>query len=316
MIDWTTVVLPYPHDREISGGLLMEADQNGEVKWQMQKSLSVHGTHNSTVLVKSQDSIAGPRTHIYVSGNPAKFLYGHNVTGPDDLRILVAKMGERLLNQIGYCPSDVQLQKWRAGDFAVKKVDINYMRNCGSRAAARQMLYIISQTCKMRYSGRGEFTGTTLYFAKKSRRRAIKLYCKGDEIDTGGRSRRLPDSLGELKTELLKMADDAVRIELVLHSPELKQLGLDVGTRWNPSTAHKVFEQYMNKLEFSPNVNLAGAVLVRLPRFLQSTYGQWLAGIDPRTTLKPTTFHRHRRLLRQHGIDIGALPLSSCPIVT
>lgn len=315
MIDWTTVILPFAHDQEISGGFLMEYDQYGEIKWQLCKSLAVEGSHNSSILAKSQDTANGQRSHIYISGNPTKFLHGHNVTGTDDIRSLVADMAVKLLKQLGYVPTSSQIKRWHAGDFDLKKVDINYMRHCGSRAAARQMLYIISQTGKMRYSGRGEFTGTTLYFAKKSRRRAIKIYCKGDEIENGGRSRKLPNSLGDLKHYLLETADDAVRIELVLHSPELKQLGLQSGYCWTSETARTVFDQYMKKLEFSPNIDLAASALIRLPRFLQSTYGLWQAGIDPRSALKSTTYHRHRRLLRQHGIDIGARPLQAGEIV-
>ncbi len=310
MIDWTTVIVPFPHQREISGGLLLDTDQHGEIKWQVVKSLSVNSPLDCGVLVKSQDSASGRRSHLYISGNPAKFLYGHNVDGTDDVRFLVAEMTRGLLVQLGETVSDQQYSLWRNGGFTLKKVDINYMRHCGSRAAARQMLYIISHTSKMRYSGRGEFTGDTLYFAKHSRRRAIKIYCKGDEIEKGGRSRRIPDGLTRSKEELLSIADDAVRIELVLRSLELKELSLQDGRKWNGRTASELFERYMGKIEFSPNLQLSSAKLIRLPRHLQATYGLWTAGLNLRSVMKPSSFHRHRRLLKSYGVDIGVLPVS------
>jgi len=46
-------------------------------------------------------------------------------------------------------------------------------------------------------------------------------------------------------------------------------------------------------------------VLLSLPTHLRSSYALWEAGHDLRQVLAPTTFKRHRKMLRDYGIDIS-----------
>lgn len=309
MIDWTTVILPFPHTETLRGGIFMELDQDGEIKWQKNKGLRIQGSHESSLLISTDEHTPNFKNNIWISGNPAKFLYGHNVTGTDDICRLVADMGLKIAQHLAMTIDPEQQMKWRRGQFILKKVDINYMRACGSREAARDILRAIAYSGCMRHGGRGEFSGSTLYFGKKSRRRAIKIYCKGDELESSKKSHQIPDSLGPLKAELLKIADDALRIETVLHSLELKDLGLQYGRDWTPATAKLLFDEYVGRIKFSHNTPLSRHVILSLAPCLQRTYALWKEGVDLRAQFKPATYYRHRRELLTAGIDIGAQPL-------
>lgn len=307
MIDWTTVILPFEHDQIIRGGLITSVDENGEIEWETAKGRRIQGSHDSSVGVKTCNATDGKGTHLWISGNPAKFLQGHNVTGSDDLCLLVADMAEVILTSLGFEVSQQQHGQWREGDFVLKLVDINYMRHCGSRTMARAMLKLAQHTGCMRHSGRGAFTGDTLYFSKHSRRRAIKMYVKGDELERGGKKHRLPLSLGDAKlTELQKIADDALRIELRLLALELKALRLQDGKQWRNLEVKGLFNLYVERIEWSANVALSQSSLLSLPKHLQRTYALWKEGIDLRAVLKPATYYRQRRELRGFQIDIGA----------
>lgn len=283
-------------------------NQDGEIEWTTTKGLRIEGSHDSSVQMKTSYSAEGACSHLWISGNPAKFLQGHNVTGSDDLCLLVADMARKIVTTLSHEVSEDQYNRWREGHFILKMVDINYMRHCGTREEARAMLKLAQHSGCMRHSGRGEFSGTTLYFAKRSRRRAIKMYVKGDELEHGGKKHRLPDSLGEQKLEELKAtANDALRIELRLYPLELKGLMLQDGRNWLQLDVKALFNLYVEMIKFSPNVTLSRQRLLSLPKHLQRTYALWKEGIDIRTELSPATYYRQRRDLLGFGVDIGAL---------
>ena len=51
----------------------------------------VEGSHDSNITIRSHTD-----STIEISGNPAKFLQGHNIFGTNDLKYLVAKLFDRL----------------------------------------------------------------------------------------------------------------------------------------------------------------------------------------------------------------------------
>lgn len=306
MIDWTTVILPYPHKFEINGGLIQSSDESGELEWKKQKGLRIEGSYSSSILIKTDHQTIEPKTHLWISGNPAKYLYGHNVTGSDNLCQLVADMAKKALQNLNLPVTTQQYQCWRQGQFKLKKVDINYMRHCGSREQARAMLRLLSNAGTMRHSGRGQFTGDTLYFAKRSRRRAIKVYIKGDELEKGGRKHKIPDQLAS-RDELLKCADDAMRIELVLLPLELKALWLQDASNWTEETPKQLFHQYISKITCKTNLSISARLLAKMPKHLVTTYSYWAAGLDPREKLSQGSYYRHRSALLEYGVDIGAM---------
>ena len=95
MIDWVSAVLPCDHDpSKLISGLVMSFDALGNQEWTVNKKLSVEGSYSSQIQIKSNDN----SREIYISGNPTKFLQGHNLFGTNDLRGLMNKFFDELLN--------------------------------------------------------------------------------------------------------------------------------------------------------------------------------------------------------------------------
>ncbi len=87
MIDWLTFDVHGVLHRPISGGALVAFDAaSGDVEWQATRRKSVEGSASSTVQIVSRG--VGPdelASSLHFSGNPSKFLQGHNLYGSDDL---------------------------------------------------------------------------------------------------------------------------------------------------------------------------------------------------------------------------------------
>lgn len=94
----------------------------------------------------------------------------------------------------------------------------------------------------------------------------------------------------------------------MLHSLEIKMLGLDVGANWHPATAKKVFDDYVSRLAFSTNRSISHQRILKIPPYLQRSYALWKAGIDLKGVLKRQTFYRQRNKPRTHGTNIAVQP--------
>jgi II/X family phage/plasmid replication protein len=87
MIDWVSAIITCKHDpSKLISGIVMSFDAQGENEWTVNKTLSVEGSHSSKIQIKSHTE-----TQIYISGNPTKFLQGHNLFGTNDLIYLMGK---------------------------------------------------------------------------------------------------------------------------------------------------------------------------------------------------------------------------------
>ena len=64
---------------------------------------------------------------IEISGNPAKWLQGHNLFGSNDLRLLMWVFFNRLIEfyDIGLNPTIQDLERIKEGRYTVSRVDIN-----------------------------------------------------------------------------------------------------------------------------------------------------------------------------------------------
>ena len=83
MIDWVTAKLPCNND--LRGGCVAKCDADGNVVWLSESFIPVEGSHESSISIKALT----PQT-IVVSGNPVKWLQGHNLFGTNDLTLLMA----------------------------------------------------------------------------------------------------------------------------------------------------------------------------------------------------------------------------------
>lgn len=299
MIDFVSAFLPCKHDpSKLVSGFVMSFDALGEQEWVANKKLSVEGSHSSKIQISSCSE-----DKIYISGNPVKFLQGHNLFGTNDLRYLMSKFFDALLehDELGLCPDPFQRAAIKNGEYELTRVDVNETWHLKNKNEVLAWIRAVGETAYLKHRGAGQFSGDTAYFGKESRRWALKCYSKGLEILAKGH--KLPEQLRI--PEMLEYAEKALRIEGVTRQLELKRRSLDIAANWDIDTPEVLLLEYISKLEMSDVYMLKDDLLDSLPHRLRLTYQSWLNGDDLKQILPHNTFYRYKKALREYGIDIS-----------
>ena len=78
----------------------MSFDPLGNQEWVCNKKLSVEGSYSSKIQLQSHSE-----NLVYFTGNPVKFLQGHNLFGTNDIRHLMRLFFDELLKHksLGLC---------------------------------------------------------------------------------------------------------------------------------------------------------------------------------------------------------------------
>ena len=298
VIDWVTAVLPCSHSEPVRGGRLMSVTPDGELEWEVVKPQSLVGSHESSIQVQTR----GPDL-LWVSGNPAKWLQGHNVFGSDDLRGLMSATMTRLAGVLGLVPALADYAAWESGEYELHRVDATAMWALPRREDVRAWLRAVEVQARSRH-GRAISRGGTVYFGKHSRRWAMKFYAKGDELADRGKAHKLSPEL-ERRADLLAFADNKLRGELTLRRTELVKLRLDRGSNWNDETPLQALYRHIEKVQMADQFSLTPEILDGLAPRLRLVYEAWKNGRDVRQLLPLRTFYRYRKELLAHGVDIG-----------
>ena len=297
VIDWLTIIVPCRHHGLVNGGHIVSIKPDGDLDWQVEKKAQIRGSFESNLLVRSQG------THdLFIDGNFTKWLQGHNLFGTDDLLGLVVAVMDELSTLLSLDPTDDNRAAWREGRFDLKRVDCTAMWQLPKRSDARAWLRAAEFQAKSRH-GRPTVRGGTLYFGQHSRRWSIKFYAKGDELDatkTHKLSMDIPN-----RDKLYEWADNKLRGELVLHSLELKDMGLHRGTSWHESLSLKLLLSRIESLNMADQFSLTPDIVGELPGRLIAVYKLWKDGEDLRGIFPRATFYRYRKELLKHGIDIA-----------
>lgn len=299
MIDFVSAVLPCRHDpSKLISGMVMSFDAQGEQEWVVNKTLTVEGSYSAKIQIKSHTD-----NQIYITGNPVKFLQGHNLFGTDDLSYLMGRFFDALLNHdIGLIPTDSQYDAIQEGHYRLSRVDCTQTWHLRDKGEVMAFVRAIGETARLRHRGAGQFAGDTAYFGKNSRRWSGKCYSKGHEIQAKGhqlsKELQIP--------EMIEFANKSFRAELVIRQLELKRRELELASNWSPETAKLLLQtMFLDNLELSDNMLLQTDVLDTLPPRLRLVYQSWQAGDDLKQILPPRTFYRYRKQLLEHGIDIS-----------
>lgn len=314
MIDWLTFSAPLFHPDAITGGSVLCITPDGEQEWISHKAASMVGSYDSRIQVKScrQTNNAEGFHRVLISGNPAKYFQGHNLFGTDDVHGLCLDLLESISSHLGLKVSDNDRTSWCKGDsIQLTRVDLTYSFDLPDRKSVRAFIQSAELTSHMRHRGRGVLKEGTLYFGKHSRRWALKMYCKGDEIEAAGH--RLPQGLEA--TKLPTWADNKLRVELVLRSQELKQQHQNTAANWKKLEPHTIFAEKLAGLEMNTTLRIPEGKLQGLPAGAQMAYQLWRDGHDVRTLLPRNTFYRHRRALLAHGVDISTKGAAKAEVI-
>lgn len=304
MIDWLTfdVICPH-HPGAFSAGQVLCIDANGETEWLSQRRLIVPGSHDSTITVKATPG-TDPGISLRFSGNPVKWLQGHNIFGTDDLQGIARDLVVGVFDILGQ-PLDFQvISALQSGHFTLLRVDINYSWLVPTGPDALEFIRSMSASSYLSHRGRGELRReSTCSWGKGSQYWWMKAYHKGSELRDKGH--QLPLELS-CTSALLEFADRCVRIEVQLNSKELKRRSLNVASAWHDWTPSEIHSDYLQRLQISD------ATMSRkqnpppgLPEKLVSVYQLWADGHDLRQLYPRATWYRHRKALMDYGIDIA-----------
>ena len=304
MIDWVTGKFWITHNPEVlrSGQSIRTKIVDGveTIEYDIANRLSVKGSHDASITIRSHTD-----NTVEISGNPAKFLQGHNVFGTNDLKYLVAKMIDKLcmIDELELKPTDVEYDNIQQGIYHLSRVDVNEHFAFPSAQVARAWLRAAGNSANMKFRGAGLFKEGTLYFEGK--RYIPKIYFKYDEINSKDKSHRLPDELLQIP-ELVEYAEKSLRFEIKILSTQLKDWMLHLGCNWDADTATMLInDQFISKLQLSANMPIENEVIESLPKNLRLTYTAWVNGEDLRQVLSRPTFYRYRTRLMEYGIDIS-----------
>ena len=304
MIDWVTGKFWITHNPDVlrSGQSIRTKIVDGVelIEYDIANRLSVKGSHDASITIRSHTD-----GMVEISGNPAKFLQGHNVFGTNDLKYLVAKMIDKLcmMDKLELKPTDVEYENIQQGIYHLSRVDVNEHFAFPSAQVARAWLRAAGNSANMKFRGAGLFKEGTLYFEGK--RYIPKIYFKYDEINSKDKSHRLPDELLQIP-ELIEYAEKSLRFEIKILSTQLKDWYLHLGCNWDADTATMLInDQFISKLQLSANMPIENEVIQSLPKNLRLTYTAWVNGEDLRQVLSRPTFYRYRTRLMEYGIDIS-----------
>ena len=300
MNDWVTMKIACNHTGIISNGSVVKVSKDNEIEWTSLSWLPVAGSHDSNIVIRSLSD-----SQLEISGNPAKWLQGHNLFGTNDLNALCWLFFSKLtsIKELCLTPTVEQIRLIKDGLFTVSRVDINESWLLPSRFDVLAWIRSAEQKIRLKHRGTGQFKGDTLYWGKGSTRWFLKCYSKGEEINS--KKSTFPDALRT--PDMLSYADRALRLELTMKSNALRELHLHIPANWNAETAKMLLLNSIQGLEMSNNFSLSNEVLSTLPARVRLAYAAWYNGDDLRQILSRPTFYRYRKQLKEYDIDISIL---------
>lgn len=305
MIDWITAEVPFTHSDCLISGRVCFINSDGVLEWETSKALSVEGSYSSKILVKSVG-----HNRIYFSGNPAKYLQGHNLFGSNSPRKLVYAFLDRLAADLGLSPTLGDRLRWRSGHYDLKRIDIAECFRLPSTADVDTWIRAASRLVRGKHQQVSAYGGETIYVGQRSRRISLKIYNKARELVKHPLDERVPN-----RGRLLEYAKGLLRVEVVLRSQELKDRGLARVEHWKSATATEILRERIGRLEMPEKMRLTSTECDELPPRLQAVVKLWETGQDLRALYAKATFYRYRSELRKYGIDISVLPTRSHNVV-
>lgn len=300
MIDWLKFRAPYSSGGRVLGDRHVIIDPDGDVVRIYDHPVSLEGSHDQRLSVKT-DAYTGL---LLIDGNPTNFFQGHNLFGTESLVPLAAATFRRVAQMLRLPDIESSTAQMDSGDFEILKVDINKMYSLGSRANANAALRSLEATAHIKgraHSG-GVMDRGTLYFCKHSRRRAVKAYAKGQQLDDP--KHQLAKNIA-MRAELLEYANDKLRLEVRYLAMDLKRRGLDWGKYWSDTLCDTLYAEMLATLEIPAMIELPMDTLDGLPARLQLVYQAWKRGDDVRAIVSRASFFRYRKEMLKFGIDIG-----------
>ncbi len=313
MIDWLTVEVPDPVGLPINDGHMCRVRADGALDWSTACRKQLEGSWSSSMMFRAlgaaDDGVCG--SGLQISGNPAKFLQGHNLFGSDCPTDVLTRVLDRVGSELWpNAYHDASLIDLAQGDLS--RIDLTASWVLERAEDVVPYLRAMEERVWCEYRGRGVMKDVgTLYYGhtnkgKRAKDWQLKLYAKGAEICV----HRLPEpsySVPGLLTETSR----TIRVELTLRKAELKRLGLATIGDWTPQLVAETWSKYVAKLEFGDttlNLDSLDIAELGLKARHATALAAWKAGNDLRACMSKPTFYRLRKeLIELTGFDIATL---------
>lgn len=289
----------------IKAGHILVFDESGEVLYDLKKHTVFEGSYSTKILLKSQGELTedGKATELYISGNPAKLLQGHNIFGTNDLigllRGLIIQISKKGIIDLSSGLQSIPNSR-------VVRIDITESLRFETQTHVRAYIKQLSQLAHTR-NGRPFQKGWTLKFQPGSKRWVLTVYSKGDELQ-----KHLPHPEFKHTDYIQSEADHLCRIELKLLSKELRDLGLQTVNQFTSEKISELYADYVGRIDMSETIEITSDVLNSLPKTVRHTYLAWKSGISVQAEMTVPTFYRHRSQLMKIGVDIS-VPYQDAP---
>lgn len=305
MCDWVTAVIEAPSAyinryAPWDTGYVGFYEPGGRLVSSSSRRQAVEGSHSSKITFRSATGY-----DLEISGNPVKYLQGHNLFGANDWRSLFFAAAADMRDRVG-------LQFPSPGSYVgfkpVRATRIDYTRSYrhpGGDSAAAAWLASVGPYSRSRY-GTSSYKGDTLYFGLGSSYWEFKIYLKSAELMARKKGHGLPYSLSDReRRELLEWSDGVLRFEVKIKSREAAKLPREVDPL-------QIWQKYYDKVQImggsvSPGADdrLAGVVggAVMAFRLWQAGDGEAIR------TIPRMTAYRYRKAIREAvGVDIFGPP--------
>lgn len=318
MIDWVTAEIRWDSHMGYETGLNLQIDRHGEVVEQWAgRALIVEPSWSSVMSVRSADHCS-----LELSGNPAKFLTGHNLYGSGRLSQTYWPAGEKVRLLVGLFPSPQTYSGRLSQRFS--RLDITRSARVPEGTTAADWVNWYAAGTRTRHKRKQERYGSSLYLGVGSRYWRLKVYDKQAEVkhQFEKRIKDLGDfSLAELEhwREQIAWCEGIVRFEVTISGREIKRLmgtrlyeknigGMEYGGDLPEGFVEQVWRSKMDSVSMADNavsgrnldkLNAREMVLVRL----------WALGGDPFERMTQPTKYRIRKAVRDKvGLDLFGSP--------
>lgn len=303
MLDWVTAKIPFQALGRLNNGQVISFNRNGEIRYHIDQRLPIEGSYSEKIHIRTAGiDLNGNTNLIEFSGNPIKFLQGHNVWGSSDLLSVMVEAMLKISEVLSVPQPEHIFKAWVDGLYTISRVDLNEMYRFRDRAEVLAWIYGASQTSRTRSQG-AVSRGSTLYWNKTSKRWSVKAYSKGQELAL---IRNKSHHFDQIITEF---SDSVLRIELTLKSNELEEIGLKLAANWRTINVADLYANYVGRIQMSEQKTTGEIFLKIKSRPVAATYQMWLDGYDLRQILPARTFYRHRNVLLELDIDISIKPI-------
>jgi predicted secreted protein len=279
VIDWITCKITVEQMPRF--GIRVETDDAGCIVLERDMPKLIESHETSVFIVPA----AGMEKGLLVSGNPTKWLQGHNVYGIDSWRIV-----EDFLQRIAE-----QLQLGAVHIVSVSRLDVTYSVVMPSEADVQAALTAIANTTADRW-GRPVSRFGTVYFGSVKRLRLV-CYSKAPEY-----------------RRHMSRKSEFYNVEL----PPILRLEARFGRNWfdendwNLCKCDAYRTERWNEMVNRIRINeLETLDISTMPRRVQKVYGLWVAGVDLHQIYSRASLYRYAKELRGFGIDIWAPYLPS-----